>query len=89
MGDSLSNIDLFPDQDSSPTFYPTKTHPTILGMTIPYLNDRSFSMRKKLVFFSYLQLYMCLIRCTMFKGFTVRRLLTSYCTALKVNYTRQ
>jgi hypothetical protein len=22
VGDSLSNIDLFPDQDSSPTFYP-------------------------------------------------------------------
>jgi len=39
----------------------TKIHPTILGMTIPFLNDRSFSMRKKLVFFSYLQLYGTLV----------------------------
>jgi hypothetical protein len=35
----------------------TKTHPTILGMTIPYLDDRSPSRSrstcKKLVFFSY------------------------------------
>jgi len=30
----------------------TKTHPTILGMTFPYLDDRSRSTRKKVVFFS-------------------------------------